>query len=247
MENAGISLWRQVSEAIADDIDNGVLKPDERLPTAEKLATRFGVNRHTVLKAVQHIQNEGLVRTERGRGAYAIVNPIELRLGARSWFEQNLRESNRTPRRTILAVKQIRASTEVAEALSIKHGGPVLFVKILGEADDVPVNYVYNYFPLQLMPKLVVVLENIGESVSGSFSFTEMFKAAGIEDPRRKTIRIRSRPPTREEAQALKMPATSHVLATQVVQVDSKRRPVVYAETCYSAGRVSLTIDLDPD
>ena len=29
---------------------------------------------------------EELAATLRGRGAYAVVNPIELRLGARSWF-----------------------------------------------------------------------------------------------------------------------------------------------------------------
>jgi len=246
MEKAGISLWRQVSESLAEDIEKGVLKPNERLPTAETLAARFAVNRHTVLKAVQHLQTEGLVRTERGRGSYAIVNPIELRLGARSWFEQNLRESNRTPTRTIVSINEIPASPEVATALKIEKAAPVLHVIMLGEADGFPVNYTYNYFPLRRIPGLARAFEAIGNKPAQRFSFSELLKSVGIQDPRRKTIRIRSRPPTREEAHWLKMPAAGHVLLTDVVQVDAKNRPVVYAETCYSAGRVSLVVDLDP-
>src|SRR5579871_299930 len=214
MEKAGISLWRQVSESLAEDIEKGVLKPNERLPTAETLAARFAVNRHTVLKAVQHLQTEGLVRTERGRGSYAIVNPIELRLGARSWFEQNLRESNRTPTRTIVSINEIPASPEVATALKIEKAAPVLHVIMLGEADGFPVNYTYNYFPLRRIPGLARAFEAIGNKPAQRFSFSELLKSVGIQDPRRKTIRIRSRPPTREEAHWLKMPAAGHVLLT---------------------------------
>jgi len=96
--------------ALAEDIASGALTTGERLPSSESLAARFSVNRHTVLKAISHLESEGLVRIERGRGAYAVVNPIELRLGARSWFEQNLRDGNRTPSRTVIAIEKVRVS-----------------------------------------------------------------------------------------------------------------------------------------
>ena len=63
--------------ALAEDIASGALTTGERLPSSESLAARFSVNRHTVLKAISHLESEGLVRIERGRGAYAVVNPIE--------------------------------------------------------------------------------------------------------------------------------------------------------------------------
>ena len=50
------------------------------------------------------------MRIERGGGAYAVVNPIELRLGARSWFEQNLRDGDRMPSRTVIAIEKVRVS-----------------------------------------------------------------------------------------------------------------------------------------
>lgn len=244
MEKAGISLWRQVGEALAADIENGVLATDERLPSSEALAERFSVNRHTILKAISHLESIGLVRMERGRGTFAVVNPLELRLGARSWFEQNLRESHRTPSRKLIAVQEIKAPDDVAAALKIPQNANVLFVTLLGEADGFPVNYNYNYFPVKRLPGIKDVFAGLSKNPSDNFSFTEVFKSVGVTDFRRKTIRIRSRPPRREEALRLKMPTTSHVLVTEVVQVDGKDRPIAYAETCYSAGRVTLLIDL---
>lgn len=245
IEKSGISLWRQVGEALAADIESGAFATDERLPSSEALAERFSVNRHTILKAVSHLESQGLVRIERGRGAYAVVNPIELRLGARSWFEQNLRDLNRTPGRKLLGVEEIEAPPEVAAALKLPAGARVIFFTMLGEADGIPVNYNYNYFPLKKFPRLRQTLAAFekGRSME-NFSFGTLFKSAGIEDFRRKSIRIRSRPPRRDEARYLLTPANGHVLVTEVTQVDGRGRPIAYAETCYSAGRVTLLVDL---
>ncbi|HUO00134.1 MAG TPA: GntR family transcriptional regulator, partial [Bradyrhizobium sp.] len=65
MNASGISLWRQVGETLLQEIDQGVLSPGERLPTDADLAARFQVNRHTVRRALAHLQNEGLLRVER--------------------------------------------------------------------------------------------------------------------------------------------------------------------------------------
>ena len=43
----GISLWRQVADQIRQSVLTG-LAANERLPAEAELATRFGVNRHTV-------------------------------------------------------------------------------------------------------------------------------------------------------------------------------------------------------
>jgi DNA-binding transcriptional MocR family regulator len=55
-------VWRKISNTLAKEIDNGVFRPGDRLPASPDLAARFGVNRHAVLKAISHLQDEGLVR-----------------------------------------------------------------------------------------------------------------------------------------------------------------------------------------
>lgn len=242
--SAGISLWRQVSEALATDIEAGRLAVDERLPSSTELGKRFKVNRHTVLKAIAHLQAEGLLRIERGRGAYAIVNPVEFRLGPQQWFEQNLKENNRTPSRTILAIEEVPASAEVARALKIPVEARTLFVTILGEADGLPVNYGYHYFPVKRLPGIAAAFEAVGTAPSKSFSFTKILKSVGVKKWRRKTIRIRGRSPSREEAHQLKIAPSDVLLVTVVTSVDAKGVPIVYAKTGYGGSRTELVVDL---
>ncbi len=101
MEKDGVSGWRQIGE-----IERHVLPADRKLPPSSDLAKRIGVNRHTVLRALAHLQAERFVRMERGRGTYAggtyaVVNPLQLRLGPQRWFEQTLAQENRAPTRRI--------------------------------------------------------------------------------------------------------------------------------------------------
>lgn len=241
---AGVSLWRQVSEALAKDIEAGRLTADQRLPTSAELASRFGVNRHTVLKAVAHLQSEGLVRIERGRGAYAVVNPLEFRLGPRQWFEQNLLESNRTPSRTIISCLEEPASPEIADALALRPGAPLLFVTILGEADGLPVTYGYHYFAIERLPGIVEAFRAIGTGERSSFSFSAILRSVGVADWSRKKIRIRARAPNRDEAMRLKIAPSDSLLVTSVISVDGAGVPIVYADTCYGGSRTALVIEL---
>lgn len=242
--NAGVSLWRQVSEAITRDIESGKLAPDERLPTSAELAQRFRVNRHTVSKAISHLQAEGLVRIERGRGAYALVNPIEFRLGPRHWFEQNLLSGGRAPSRTVLGVEEAEATPEIARALDLRTGDAVLFVTILGEADRMPVNLGYHYFPLKRLPGVGDVFRRYGSAPNPDLRFSRILGEVGVTDWRRKSIRIRGRLPTREEALQLKIAPSDPLLVTTVLSVDEKDTPVVFAHTCYGSSRTELVLEV---
>lgn len=148
MDKNGISRWRQIGDTLIGEIERGDLPADRKLPPSTDLAARFGVNRHTVLRALAHLQAEGFVRMERGRGTYAVVNPLQVRLGPQRWFEQNLVQGNRAPTRRVVAVAVLPAPQTVADALQIDVGADVAFVTLLGEGDGVPVNFVCNYFPL---------------------------------------------------------------------------------------------------
>ena len=64
----GVMLWR----CIADDFEQTILigkhENGTRLPPESEIAARYGVNRHTVRRAMAELGARGLVRTERGSG-----------------------------------------------------------------------------------------------------------------------------------------------------------------------------------
>jgi DNA-binding FadR family transcriptional regulator len=59
---------KQVSEQIRGAILDGRLQIDERLPTEEELARRFGVSRPTVREALKRLAAQNLIRSRRGPG-----------------------------------------------------------------------------------------------------------------------------------------------------------------------------------
>jgi GntR family phosphonate transport system transcriptional regulator len=62
--------WRHIADVIRSEIDRQLYRPGDQLPTVVILAERFGVNRHTVRRALDSLQQSGLVSMEQGRGTF---------------------------------------------------------------------------------------------------------------------------------------------------------------------------------
>src|SRR5277367_1202193 len=81
----GSPLFLQLSNALADDIRTGRLKPGDALPGTRALAVRLRVNRNTIIAGYQDLIAQGLVRTRRGGGTFvAELAKLQLRTPAAS-------------------------------------------------------------------------------------------------------------------------------------------------------------------
>lgn len=83
IEYSGINkegLSTQIADAIRAAIMEGRLVVEERLPSENELAERFGVSRATVREALKRLAAQNLIRTQRGPAGGAFVNRL-------SWSE----------------------------------------------------------------------------------------------------------------------------------------------------------------
>ncbi len=84
--NSHLPVYAQLKEQIKFLILNGELAPGTPLPTTRQLAGFLGINRNTVHRAYQELQQEGLIRCQRGRDCEvverpgAVAQPISARL-----------------------------------------------------------------------------------------------------------------------------------------------------------------------
>jgi len=69
-ENGVKRLYARVAEVISADIDSGVYKVGDRLPSERDLAAKFGVSRPTVREAVIALEVDGIVDVRMGSGVY---------------------------------------------------------------------------------------------------------------------------------------------------------------------------------
>jgi len=70
-----LDLHEQAAAEIRRAIADGEAKPGERLPPAKDLAAVLGVNTNTVLRALRHLRDEGLLEFRRGRGITVTGTP----------------------------------------------------------------------------------------------------------------------------------------------------------------------------
>jgi DNA-binding LacI/PurR family transcriptional regulator len=69
--------YLEIIEALRDDLGSGRYRPGARLPSEAELVRKFGVSRMTVVKAIQQLQQEGLVSRRPGSGTFAAGRSLE--------------------------------------------------------------------------------------------------------------------------------------------------------------------------
>ena len=86
----GQPIYRQLRDRIVAMILDEVLKEGDALPSVRTVAAEYRINPLTVLKGYQHLVEEGLVETRRGRGMFINEGARELLLNSER--EKFLRE-----------------------------------------------------------------------------------------------------------------------------------------------------------
>jgi GntR family transcriptional regulator len=63
-------LYQQISNDIAEQINSGVLKPGDRLPSTSQLMERYDVSETVIRFVMVQLKARGLVYGQQGRGVY---------------------------------------------------------------------------------------------------------------------------------------------------------------------------------
>lgn len=64
--------YRQIADFLRAAVQQKAYQPGDRLPSEAALVAHFGVARMTVRHAIRQLRNEGLVRSEHGRGVFVV-------------------------------------------------------------------------------------------------------------------------------------------------------------------------------
>lgn len=64
------TIYEQIRNQIVKFIDNGILKPDDKLPSCRVLAKDLGINPNTVNKAYSELEKNGYIYTVNKKGAF---------------------------------------------------------------------------------------------------------------------------------------------------------------------------------
>ncbi|MBB4286998.1 phosphonate metabolism transcriptional regulator PhnF [Roseospira goensis] len=233
---SGVALWRQVQIHLERQISDGSLQPGDQLPTEAQLAARFGVNRHTVRRALAGLEDRGLIRVEQGRGTFVQEPVLAYRVSVRTRFTDNVAAQNRVPTRSLVEVGEGPAGASVAAALDVAPQTRLTRIVIVGECDGHRISHGEHLFPAARFPGLA-------EAFRAEQSITLALRRLGVPDYHRKWTRVMARMPTGREADLLEQPRSRPVLVSESVNVDPEGRPIEYGLTRFNSDWVQIVFE----
>lgn len=231
-------IWKSIAATLSGEIGDGRYMPGDKLPTEAQLATRFGVNRHTVRHALSQLVEQGTVHTRRGAGAFVAQTPTDYPIGKRVRFHQNVAAAGRTPAKEVLSVETRLPSSVERDALDMDHGALVHVYEGLSLADGQPIALFQSVFPAARFAALPEALRMSG-------SVTAALRSAGVADYTRASTRLTAKAATATQALHLRIAEGAPILRSVSVNVDGDGCPVEYGRTWFAGDRVTLTLDQD--
>lgn len=233
---AGIALWRRLADDIELSIMTGAYAAGDRLPGEIEIAEKFGLNRHTVRRALADLADRGLVRAERGSGTYVETVRLAYPIGTRTRFSEIIGAAGLEASGRLIADRIEPAPVDVARRLQLEVDDPVVCLDIVRSANGVPVCAGTSFLSAKKFPDAAAVYRECR-------SITRTLAHFGIRDYRRRSTRVSAAVVDALDARRLGLAPGRLVLVVDGVDVTRAGKPIVTTHARFATDRVELLIE----
>lgn len=229
-----IPLYYQVARHLEQAIECGALVPGTRFENELQLADQLGLSRPTMRRAMQQLVDKGLLVRRRGIGTRVVSPKVRRSLELSSLHDDLTREGQR-PSTRLLSLTQVEASADIAAAMNLAVGQPVIEIVRLRSAMEQPIAMMTNVLPASLVQISADALESRG--------LYELLRAAGIHLHSATQV-IGARSANTAEAKLLGESKSAALLTMQRTTYDDHGAVVEYGNHIYAASRYSFSMSL---
>ncbi|MFT7371427.1 MAG: GntR family phosphonate transport system transcriptional regulator [Oleiphilaceae bacterium] len=229
----GVPIYRQIRDVLVNEIA-ALYKPGDNLPSENDLAERFGVNRHTLRRAVDELVSDGLVERYRGKGVFILEPTINYAIGKKTRFTETLGSQGHETASRVLRKLLIPARSAVAAQLQITEGEPVLFIETLREVAGKPFCIISHFIPRAICPAILDSYEY--------GSLHNFIKLHCNIDLRRSESLISAVLTDADDASLLNMPKQAPILRVKSINLNiNSDKPVEYSVTRFRGDATQLS------
>lgn len=186
-----MTIATQLREEVRQQYESGDLLPSEK-----KLAERFGVNRHTIRRAVDELVQDGLIKRFQGLGNQVTQPAIDYALDNQSCFTYNLSKKGVSLETKVHSCTEGWLPQELALRLQLGDNTPIVLLKTCRSLNEKPVTLIRHH--LFNVEKAVMCQYQTG-SLHSFLQDHYQYHA------KRGTTRLKARMPTFEECQQLEI------------------------------------------
>lgn len=148
-------LYRQIKLLMTESLQHAEWRPGEAIPSEMELASRFKVSQGTVRKAIDELAAENLLVRRQGKGTFVSTHAEE-RVQFRFLRLMPERGEPGGMTRRLIDCRRRRAAADVARALDLRAGDPVIRVRRVLSFRETPVVLDDIWLPATLFKGLTV-------------------------------------------------------------------------------------------
>lgn len=148
---APMPMYHQLKRRISEDIGRLGMRPGDLLPGEHKLCEQFGVSRTVVRQALLQLEHQGVIERVKGKGTFVAHRKVpESLVHTLTGLYEEVEARGGHVHSDVRRQESLPADDEVADALGVAPGTPVVVIERLRYVDDEPWSWTTTYLPYEV-------------------------------------------------------------------------------------------------
>jgi GntR family phosphonate transport system transcriptional regulator len=229
----GIPVYRQIRDVLINEIRD-IYKPGDILPSENEMADRFGVNRHTLRRAVDELVLDGIVGRYHGKGVFVLEPAITYTIDSATRFTETIESLGHTTESRVLRKQILPVTRNVASKLQIPEHEKVIYIETLREVEGKPFCVISHYLKAS---KYQAIMDNYDRGSLHTF-----LKNKYEIELKRTESHVSAVLPEASDASLLNMPRQLPILLVKSINLDIQtNKPIEYAKTRFRGDATQLS------
>lgn len=152
--DSALPIYLQLKNILKNDIQRGLY--NFTLPSERRLAEKYHVNVHTVRRALEELEKEGVIIKRKGQVTAIVLKEASFGDYARELlsFTEEMQRRGLKPSSKVLRFEKSAPEPEVQRALSLSPGEEVVILERIRYGDGRPFNLGTSFLPYKLVPDI---------------------------------------------------------------------------------------------
>ncbi|MCX7914064.1 MAG: phosphonate metabolism transcriptional regulator PhnF [Thermodesulfovibrionales bacterium] len=237
-KDSGVACYQQLSEILIKQIDEGYLKPNQKIPTEMELSKMYKLNRHTVRKALERLEDKGFVYKVKGKGTFVSNTKIVYKVSKKTRFTTSILDIKLTPDARLIDSYDIRADSELSKTLNVPASDKVTVLEILRLVNKIPFCHTTSFLSKERFP-------SIESHIVGSFSLYEILKRHYGVEVIRSSSQFEVSLPDKSDIEILQISPQVPLLIVKSIAKDQGGEIVEYCITKFRGDMCIISVDLN--
>ena len=191
-KNSVVPYYYQLQEVLENLIDQGIYKPDQKLPSENELKELLGISRQTAQRALRHLVERGIAYRIQGKGTFVADKTITYSIIANLSFSAEILGLNKKVTSKIINAEEIETHSLIKKILDTREDAKFYSIQRLRYVDNLPISIQTSYLPSELVPGIIsknieersmfkMIKEDYGLEIGEAFETLQAVKATKYE------------------------------------------------------------------